>query len=63
VGKQITLLLYFLLLGFDDTDFESSMGMWANEYMDDILNWEFHQGFTSTANTGPDSDHTLGNTI
>jgi len=49
------------VLGFDDTDFESSIGMWANEYSDDILNWEIHQGFTSTANTGPDSDHTLGN--
>ena len=44
---------------FDDTDFESNLGMWTNAY-DDKLNWQRHSGYTQTLNTGPSSDHTLG---
>lgn len=46
-------------LEFDDTDFESNLGMWTNAY-DDKLNWQRHSGYTQTLNTGPSSDHTLG---
>lgn len=50
---------YHRFTEFDDTDFESNLGMWTNAY-DDKLNWQRHSGYTQTLNTGPSSDHTLG---
>ena len=50
---------YHRFTEFDDTDFESNLGMWTNAY-DDKLNWKRHSGYTQTLNTGPSSDHTLG---
>ncbi len=38
------------------------MGMWTNEY-DDKLDWQRHKGHTSTMETGPYADHTLGNKV
>lgn len=49
----------FLITDFDDTDFESGMGMWTNEY-GDTLDWQRHQGYTKTSETGPNTDHTNG---
>lgn len=52
----------FIFLAFgddDDTEFEDGFGMWYNSN-NDKLNWQRHQGFTKTVETGPNADHTLG---
>lgn len=52
--------MIYLLKDFDDTDFETGLGMWTNDYRGK-LRWQRHSGYTQTMNTGPDNDHTKGN--
>lgn len=44
-------------LGFDDTDFETGMGMWRNTGK---IQWRRNKFFTQTMDTGPTADHTTG---
>ena len=51
--------IFFTFADPDDTEFENGFGMWYNSN-NDKLNWQRHQGYTKTVETGPNADHTLG---
>ena len=51
--------MFYLLKDFDDTDFETGLGMWTNDYSGK-LSWQRHSGYTQTMDTGPENDHTKG---
>ena len=53
-------MILFSVIDADDTDFENfRLGMWKQS-KEDVLDWYFKKGFTQTAKTGPDRDHTSG---
>ena len=50
--------MFFLNLGWHDTSFDDSWGMWEQDSTDDF-DWTRKKGINSQI-TGPTEDHTLG---
>ncbi|KAK7094855.1 MAM and LDL-receptor class A domain-containing protein 1-like [Littorina saxatilis] len=54
-----TVVTFNVVVSDLNCDFENGTCAWS-QANDDVLNWHMHKGLTSTINTGPSNDHTLG---
>lgn len=55
---MVILSSFFLIIG--SCDFESGLCTWHNTLQGDQFDWTINQGRTSSQNTGPQADHSLG---
>ncbi|XP_071158212.1 uncharacterized protein [Mytilus edulis] len=60
-GERKTKTIEVAITGRNVCDFENGLCDWTQDAANDTNNWILHSGNTPSSRTGPDVDHTLGN--